>query len=81
MVPPWLHQNQQPFPAAIAAPAPRTTLMCASIAIKEQKMKLSPAKAASSGQWQSLLFVMIVKQSLAKLLWILIQVHNINFDF
>ena len=49
MVPPWVHQNPQHFHAAIAALAPCTTLMCASIATKElKKKKLLHAKAASS---------------------------------
>ena len=50
MVPPWVHQNPQHFHAATAALTPCTNLMCASIVIKEQKMKLLTANAASSDQ-------------------------------
>ena len=39
VVPPWVHQNPQHFPVAIAAPAPCTTLMYASIVTKELKKK------------------------------------------
>ena len=81
MVPPWFLQNPQHFPVAIAALAALTTNMCASIATKEQKMKLFPAKVASWGRWQSLSFVMNVKQSLAMLLRNLIQVVTFIFIF
>ena len=81
MVPPWFLQNPQHFPVAIAALAALTTNMCASIATKEQKMKLFPAKVASWGRWQSLSFVMNVNQSLAMLLRNLIQVVTFIFIF
>ena len=78
LIPLGIHQNPQHFHVAIAARALRTSHMYASLVTKEQKMKLFPAKGATSGRWQSLSFVMIVKQSLAKLLRSLIQIQVVT---
>ena len=76
MVPPWVLQNPQYFHAAIAAQAPCTTLMYASIVTKEQKkMKLFPAKDANSEEKsQSLSSAMLVNLILLMLPQNLIQV-------
>ena len=67
-VPPWVRQNLQHFPAATAALTLCTNLMYASIVIKEEKMKLFHANAASSDQSRSLSSVMSAKQILLMML-------------